>query len=139
MTIQKKLYFGFAGSAISVVVVGAFSIHSLAVTAGSLHETIDTTLREVMGTGLAAESAVALDAKMDDYVYAVAQKRASDAAAAKIHIVNNFRQLTDVVGGLRDEANGILKISVSQDEIREEKQYIAQIDELDADRARLLQ
>src|ERR1700722_7294202 len=139
MTIQKKLYLGFTGSAISVVVVGAFSIHSLAVTAGSLHETIDTTLREVKETSLAAESAVALDAEIDDFVDAITQKKSTDASAARIQIANNFRRVTDAVGGLRDEATGILKIADSQEEIREEKKHIAQIDELDADRARLQQ
>ncbi len=118
MTIRRKLYLGFVGSAISVVVVGAFSIHSLSVKAGSLRETIGTTLREVKDTSLAAESAVALDAKIDEFVDAIDYKQTAQAQAAKSQIANNFQSLADATGGLRDESDGILKAADSQDEIR---------------------
>ncbi len=137
MTIQKKLYLGFVSSAISVAVVGAFSIHSLSVTAGSLRETIDTTLREVKDTSLAAESAVVLDAKIDEFVDAIDHKQTAEVQAAKGQIANDFRSLADAIGGLRDESDGILKAADNQDEVREEREHIAQIDELDADRAKL--
>ncbi|HMB94616.1 MAG TPA: ATP-binding protein, partial [Tepidisphaeraceae bacterium] len=137
MTIQKKLYLGFLGSTISVMVVGAFSIHSLSVTAGSLQEMIGTTLREVKETSRAAQSAVALDTKIDDFIDAVDHKRSAEALAAKQSIAMYFVVVSAAISGLRDEANEMLKIEDTQEEILEEKQHIARIDDLDSARGQL--
>jgi len=132
MTIRKKLYLAFLCSAISALVVGAFSIHSLAVTASSLRETVVTTLREVKSASVAAETAVALDGEIDGFIDAFDRHQPAKAEAAKRAIADDFKNLAAAIGGLRDEADEVLKNATTPEDVQEEREHIGRIDELDA-------
>ncbi len=131
MTIKTKLQAGFMAIALVMAAMSAFSIYILAVTAGTLRQTSDTTLDEVQQTNRGARAIVELDLETEIYFDAINAHDADAAESAIAKTVPAFAALTDTIHGLRAEAKDMLKISATPEARREELEHIAEINKLE--------